>query len=166
MGWMTPADSGRRSFLTAAICGLWALMTVALAAPAAIYLFSPRKRSRSGEWTEASELASLKLNEPEEVVFRRNRFDGWRVIHEKTSAWLIRTSENQVIALAPQCTHLGCAYHWDEQRRNFLCPCHTSAFSREGEVLSGPAPRPLDRYDVRVQAGKILLGGISSSGNA
>jgi menaquinol-cytochrome c reductase iron-sulfur subunit len=63
-----------------------------------------------------------------------------------------------VIAFAPQCTHLGCAYHWDEKANNFLCPCHTSTFSIDGKVLTGPAPRPLDRLVTKIDQGKILIG--------
>jgi len=94
---------------------------------------------------------------PEEVVFRRSRVDGWRVLNEKTTAWVVRTDQNNVIAYAPSCTHLGCAYHWDDPSKTFVCPCHTSAFSLDGKVLTGPAPRPLDRFVTRVDNGKLLI---------
>ena len=61
-------------------------------------------------------------------------------------------------AFGPQCTHLGCAYHWEDAKSEFLCPCHTSLFSVEGKVLGGPAPRPLDRYETRLNGSKLLLG--------
>jgi menaquinol-cytochrome c reductase iron-sulfur subunit len=49
-----------------------------------------------------------------------------------------------------------------------LCPCHSSVFSVDGAVISGPAPRPLDRYETKVENGKLLLGALheSSSQNA
>ena len=47
-----------------------------------------------------------------------------------------------MVAFNPACTHLGCAYHWDESPNNFVCPCHASVFSIDGKVLVGPAPRP------------------------
>ena len=68
-----------------------------------------------------------------------------------------------MVAYGPQCTHLGCAYHWDESRNHFLCPCHTSVFSVDGAVVSGPAPRPLDRYETKVENGKLLLGPLHQS---
>jgi menaquinol-cytochrome c reductase iron-sulfur subunit len=71
---------------------------------------------------------------------------------------VVKTAGNQVTAFAPQCTHLGCAYHWDQANNNFLCPCHTSAFSIDGKVLSGPAPRPLDKYMVKIQGDKLSIG--------
>ena len=125
-------------------------------------LLPPRARNEE-EWVEAGDVSQLKPQTPEEVIFRRTRRDGWKLTSEKTSAWVVKTADNQVIAFAPQCTHLGCAYRWDEQNRNFLCPCHASTFNIEGKVLSGPAPRPLDRYDVQIRGTEIALGPIRRS---
>ena len=57
----------------------------------------------------------------------------------------------------PSCTHLGCPYNWNENKREFFCPCHNGVFSMEGEVLSGPPPRPLDRYPNRIENGKLWV---------
>ena len=84
--------------------------------------------------------------------------DGWRSFQEKTIAWVVRTGENNVVAYSPQCTHLGCAYHWEDSRDQFVCPCHGSRFSIDGKVLAGPASRPLDRYPVQVENSKLLIG--------
>ena len=46
-----------------------------------------------------------------------------------------------VAALSLVCTHLGCIV--DETETGFSCPCHGSKFDKEGNVLGGPAPRPL-----------------------
>jgi menaquinol-cytochrome c reductase iron-sulfur subunit len=71
---------------------------------------------------------------------------------------VLRKDDQNVVAYTPQCTHLGCAYHWEDKDNNFLCPCHTSTFSIDGKVLTGPAPRPLDRYVTKIDQGKILIG--------
>jgi menaquinol-cytochrome c reductase iron-sulfur subunit len=155
----------RRHFHETFICGLWTLITGALALPAAIYLLVPARSRKQDQWVEAGDVAQLSLRTPEEVVFRRNRVDGWKVTSEKVTAWVVRLSEKDVVAYAPQCTHLGCAYHWDARNGRFLCPCHTSTFSIEGQVLGGPAPRPLDRYQAKVSGGKLLLGPVQK-GNA
>ncbi len=155
-----PAEENRRTFFLTVIYGLWGVMTAALAIPAAAYLLLPPRTRKGGEWVPAADLTQLQPGSPEEVVFRRNRADGWKLTSEKTSAWVVKTSDSDVVAFAPQCTHLGCAYHWDESHHYFLCPCHTSTFALDGKVLSGPAPRPLDRYQVKVEAGKLLIGPI------
>jgi menaquinol-cytochrome c reductase iron-sulfur subunit len=151
-------STSRRSFYSAAIAGLGALMTAALAAPAAAYLLLKPRSQKQSDFVPAADLAQLTVGKPEEVVFRRTRVDGWRVLNEKSTAWVVRKDDQNVVAFTPQCTHLGCAYHWDEKANNFLCPCHTSTFSIDGKVLSGPAPRPLDRYVTKIDQGKILIG--------
>jgi menaquinol-cytochrome c reductase iron-sulfur subunit len=153
----------RRTFQLAAIYGLWGLMSAALALPAAVYLlFPPRARKRE-KWVEAGDTNNLPIKAAEEVVFRRNRVDGWKVTSEKSTAWVVKMADNDIVAFAPQCTHLGCAYHWDERNKEFLCPCHTSTFSLDGKVLTGPAPRALDQYEVKVEGNKLFLGDVKRS---
>ena len=147
----------RREFYLKAIYGLWGLIGAALATPALIYLLVPPKAKPGLEWAEAGDISRLEPGVPVEMVFRRNRHDGWRLISEKSTAWVVRLG-GELVAYGPQCTHLGCAYHWDERNNEFLCPCHTSTFSLEGSVTAGPAPRPLDRYDVKIEKNKLLVG--------
>ena len=97
------------------------------------------------------------------MAFRRNRMDGWKVISEKGTAWVVKQADNSIVAFGPQCTHLGCAYHWEEGKSDFLCPCHSSVFGIDGKVVSGPAPRPLDRFDTQVKGSKLLLGKLRQS---
>jgi len=153
----------RRTFFLMVIYGLWALIGLALALPAAIYLLWPPRPKKDTEWVEAGSLTQLQPKTPEELVFRRNRVDGWKITSEKTTAWVVKMSDTQVIAFGPQCPHLGCAYHWDPQNDQFLCPCHASTFSIDGKVTAGPAPRPLDRYEVRLEGEKLMLGPVHKS---
>jgi len=152
----------RRRFYLDAIYALWGVIGAALSIPAFIYLFFPPKANRGAEWVDAADLTKLQLNSPEEVVFRRNRIDGWKVTSEKATAWVVKTSANDVTAFAPQCTHLGCAYHWDEHSQHFLCPCHSSVFAMDGKVLGGPAPRPLDRYATKIEGNRLEIGPLES----
>ena len=153
----TPGSS-RRTFYLAAIYGIWGLIAAALGLPALVYLLVPPRMRRQGEWVEAGDIAQLLAGMPVEVAYRRLRVDGWKVVSEKDTAWVVKSADNQVTAFGPQCTHLGCPYHWDEGKNEFVCPCHNSVFAITGQVVSGPAPRPLDRYETRLQGTKLLLG--------
>lgn len=75
----------------------------------------------------------------------------------KGQFYLARLADGGFLALSRTCTHLGCSLPWDEERGKFICPCHGSAFALNGEVLTGPAPRPLDTYAVRIEDGIVKV---------
>ena len=56
----------------------------------------------------------------------------------------------QIYALKSVCTHLGCTPNWLEAEQKFKCPCHGSGFYKDGINFEGPAPRPLERYAIRI----------------
>ncbi len=71
--------------------------------------------------------------------------------------YLACLADGSFLALSRTCTHLGCSVPWDEEKNQFVCPCHGSTFSLNGEVLSAPAPRPLDTYPVRIENGIVKV---------
>jgi menaquinol-cytochrome c reductase iron-sulfur subunit len=156
-------ELSRRQFYLVVIYGLWGLICVALAAPALLYLLLPSRLRLASEWVEAGDVTKLAPNVPVEMVFRTNRTDGWKVTSEKQTTWVVKLPDQKIVAFGPQCTHLGCAYHWEAGKSQFLCPCHSSVFSIDGNVVSGPAPRPLDRYETKIQNGKLLVGALKES---
>jgi menaquinol-cytochrome c reductase iron-sulfur subunit len=155
-----PSGVTRRRFHIAFIYGMWSAIASALAIPAAVYLMLPPRLRKGLDWVAAGDVSKLEPGVPVEMVFRQNRVDGWKIFSEQSAAWVVKLPDSQVVAFGPQCTHLGCAYHWDDNRSKFLCPCHNSIFAIDGAVVSGPAPRPLDRYDTKVAGGKLLLGAL------
>ena len=70
--------------------------------------------------------------------------------------WIVRT-EKGIYALIAKCTHLGCTPTWFEPENRFMCPCHGTNFSREGDVISGPAPKPLFRAAITLADDAQLL---------
>ncbi len=73
----------------------------------------------------------------------KNRFGVWIVRHEYDG-------QPQIYALRAVCTHLGCTPIWLEAEQKFKCPCHGSGFFKDGVNFEGPAPRPLERYALRI----------------
>ena len=65
--------------------------------------------------------------------------------------------DGSFLAISRTCTHLGCSVPWDEEKNQFVCPCHGSTYSLTGEVLTAPAPRPLDIYPVRIEDGIVKV---------
>jgi menaquinol-cytochrome c reductase iron-sulfur subunit len=150
--------STRRSFYTHVVNLLSAVMGAVIAVPAAGYLLRKPKSPASGSMVEVADVGKLAIGKPQEVVYLRARVDGWNVTKEKTTAWVVKTDTHDVVAFSPQCTHLGCVYHWESGGNKFVCPCHASEFAMDGKVLAGPAPRPLDRFASRIEGGKLLIG--------
>ena len=71
--------------------------------------------------------------------------------------WVVRDAQGLFVLFA-KCTHLGCTPDWKETDNKFKCPCHGSGFDMEGVNFEGPAPRPLDRVYVELDAtGKIVV---------
>jgi cytochrome b6-f complex iron-sulfur subunit len=71
--------------------------------------------------------------------------------------YLICNDDGGMMAVSLQCTHLGCAVSWNEDKEEFECPCHASSFNKMGEVISPPAPRALDVYPLKVEAGMVKV---------
>jgi cytochrome b6-f complex iron-sulfur subunit len=71
--------------------------------------------------------------------------------------YIVRMEDGGFLALSLICSHLGCSVIWDNVKGQFMCPCHSSSFDRLGNVISSPAPRPLDFYPVFIEAGRVKV---------
>ncbi|MFQ5853274.1 MAG: ubiquinol-cytochrome c reductase iron-sulfur subunit [Candidatus Binatia bacterium] len=71
--------------------------------------------------------------------------------------WIIR-EEQGFYAIFAKCTHLGCTPRWLAAENKFKCPCHGSGFFKSGLNFEGPAPRPMDRFEVRLaEDGQLIV---------
>jgi cytochrome b6-f complex iron-sulfur subunit len=71
-------------------------------------------------------------------------------------AYLVR-NQDSIEMLSGICTHTGCLVAWQEERSQFVCPCHGGTYDRLGAVVSGPPPRPLDQLPISVEGGTVYL---------
>ena len=62
------------------------------------------------------------------------------------------------IALTTRCAHLGCPVRYVQASERFICPCHGGVYNFDGKVSGGPPVRPLDRFETRVEGGRVLVG--------
>jgi menaquinol-cytochrome c reductase iron-sulfur subunit len=158
-----PDAPTRRAFHLIVLNLLGALIGLALAVPTLVYLLVPSKARKNAGWLDAGDVSQVAADTPVELSFQKTRMDGWRLVTEKKTAWVVKGSDGKITAFGPQCTHLGCAYHFEAATKNFLCPCHTSYFSIDGKVISGPAPRPLDQYVTKIENNRLQIGDLKPS---
>ena len=69
----------------------------------------------------------------------------------------MRLHDGGFLALSCQCTHLGCTVPWVEKQKKFMCPCHASSFDIKGNVIGGPASRPLDLFPITIENNVVAV---------
>jgi len=84
------------------------------------------------------------------------------VYNEAYRLYIVRDERGFFYALSAVCTHLGCLVNWksgdpSDEQGAISCPCHGSVYTRTGLVVSGPAPRPLDKYRISLIEGKLIV---------
>jgi nitrite reductase/ring-hydroxylating ferredoxin subunit len=105
-------------------------------------------------------LAPNLLDEPSQryrVGRPEDYIDGSVTFVEEIRVFVLR-SGNAFRALSAVCTHLGCTVNRAPNGEGFQCPCHGSRFGGDGNVIEGPAPRPLAWYDMQqARDGRLLI---------
>jgi len=133
----------RREFLGWA----WGLSLIGLFGQAGVALFNFFK-PRFEPGTFGSKVVAGQVDE----------FQPGTVSHiSKGRFFLSRLDDGRMLALWHRCTHLGCTVPWREDEHQFHCPCHSSLFNTQGEVIGGPAPRPLDIFPIEIVDGQVIV---------
>jgi Rieske Fe-S protein len=115
---------------------------------------------RSSALTSVGRVADFEVGVPQYVKVDRPIVDGWVAENAPVGVHVVRTSETDVTAFDPHCTHLGCPLAWSTGSRSFVCPCHGGSFNSDGDVIAGPPPSPMIRYEIQVQDGEVFVGAL------
>ncbi len=153
----TREELTRRLFLGKISLGLAGVGAAIVTLPVIGFIFAPLFRREPGVWRTVGAAGDFKIGETSAVVFLDASPLPWAGMTAKTAAWLRRTSDQEFIAFAINCSHLGCPVRWQPSARLFMCPCHGGVYYEDGSVAAGPPPSPLARYPVRVQGGKVQI---------
>lgn len=123
--------------------GMWGIGAIAAILS---YLKAPKIFSASKEnWVYGGKLSNLKIGE------------GTLIAHALKPIWLIRLSQEHLIAISAICTHLQCIIKWDTAKRTLICPCHQGEFNTDGNVISGLPPKPLPLYKVEIRGDDVYV---------
>ncbi len=135
----------------------WTTLLVVLAELLAAFLpfFWPRKTGAFGGTVLAGSVNDYKVGDVKKIT--EGKF------------YISRVPEG-FLALWQKCPHLGCAVPWLENQRSedtepplrdmpgrFNCPCHGSIYDRYGQIITGPAPRPMDLFPITIRDGRIYV---------
>ncbi len=125
----------RRKFTRNAALGASAIVAGELAVGSVALLWPNKTGAFGGELTVSKESVPAVDGEP----FRDT----------EGKFYIVHTNDG-VVALYWKCVHLGCTVPWVSARKRFVCPCHGSVYLYDGQRESGPAPRSLDLFPVKV----------------
>ncbi len=150
----------RREFIKGATAVIGGLITAVIGIPTVAYLIDPALRESAKEgWIPIGKLETIPVGKPTPFSFTRVQVNGWERTSTSHGGFVLRRSEapDDLLILNSRCTHLACSVNWSENDQVYLCPCHDGKFARDGKVLGGPPPRPLDSYtEFRVSAEGVL----------
>lgn len=166
---LPPESPPRRSFFShaaAAVFGLGALVAPMGAGLAVLLDPVTRKTKPSGEkWIR---IASLEQIPPDGQpyafpVIDPEPWDKWNRYEPQPvgSVYVIRRSEEDLVAFSAVCPHLGCTFDYRPDKNDFRCPCHNAMFGVDGKQVEGctVSPRDLDPLDVKAnqETGEVLV---------
>lgn len=153
-----PGPGGsRRGFLRSALAIIAALVSLLLGIPLLVALIAPTYRRQPSPYARVGTTDKLPTEQPVNMMFHFQTMDTFLRQTQTHEVWVIKHSDNALTVFSPICPHLGCHYDWVASAREFVCPCHNSIFSITGQVLGGPAPRPLDTLPYRVEDGVLYV---------
>lgn len=118
-----------------------------------LYLYPSANREKS--------LRFFYLMEEENLPARGIRRVDFEYMSEERSMLqriFLSMSDKGPIAFSSVCTHLGCLINWDNNKKEFLCPCHGGRYNMNGDVIAGPPPKALTRLPLDIKDGKVYIG--------
>ncbi len=147
----------RRSFLSNAGIGIVGVGSALILGGLALQtLVGPSMAKNEKTWVPLLKTGDLKQGAISAVTLRYERKDGPYTQNVNVPV-LVSTLGPEVVCFKSACTHLGCVVKWDQAGERFRCACHGGAFDKDGRVLDGPPPRPLDRYVTKITGDFLMV---------
>jgi cytochrome b6-f complex iron-sulfur subunit len=142
----------RRDFLKKVIKAFFGLIT-AVVLSSLVYIYPSKIRKRELKYIYIMDEDELPRRGVKRVQFDVE-LDG-RVLATRA---FIAINDYGLTAFSSVCTHLGCMVSWDNNKKEFLCPCHGGKFDINGSVIAGPPPKPLTTLPLEIKDGKVYVG--------
>ncbi|HBA41156.1 MAG TPA: hypothetical protein DCZ05_15970 [Deltaproteobacteria bacterium] len=150
----------RRRFITAALAAIAAAITGILGVPLAGFFALPALRRLERRWLEVGPVANFPEGEIKKALAKPLVAQVWPYQAPPVPIFVLNRGRGNFALYDIHCTHVGCPVRWNPQASRFFSPCHGGVFDKDGRVLAGPPPRPLDRYEYKTEKGIIYAGQI------
>ncbi len=147
----------RTKFMVRLSLSLAGLSAAVAAIPVFSALLAPLLENGKQKWRTVGSVDDFPLHTTHLVTFINADPKPYAGTTAKSAAWLRRNDKNEFIAFAANCTHLGCPVRWEEHSELFMCPCHGGVYYKDGTVAAGPPPKPLTKYEVRINNGEVQI---------
>jgi succinate dehydrogenase / fumarate reductase iron-sulfur subunit len=148
-----PTAPDRRVFLLGLVGSATA---AALAVVGGGVVVGPALSKPEKQWVPVTSLDNVRAGDVTTVLVKYERKSGLYT-QQVSAPVLVSRAGGQIVCFNASCPHLGCIVRWDGVSGQFRCACHGGNFDRDGSVLAGPPPRPLDRYAFKVESGHLLV---------
>jgi cytochrome b6-f complex iron-sulfur subunit len=135
----------RRRFLDSILGTGFVSTIVAVAYPVWRYLIPPVSGEPATQSVVAAKASQLKPNSG--LVFKFGSKPGL----------LVRTPDGELKAFNAVCTHLDCTVQYKSDTSQIWCACHNGTYDLQGNVVSGPPPRPLERLVVNQRGEEVVV---------
>jgi succinate dehydrogenase / fumarate reductase iron-sulfur subunit len=147
----------RRTFLRQAGVGLLGAGAIAaLAAVGTSAVVGPALSKAGTQWVPVASLDNLPAGDVTTMLMKYE-LKGSLYTQQVSAPILVSRTDNGIVCFKANCPHLGCIVRWDKLSGRFRCACHGGNFDRDGSVLAGPPPRPLDRYAFKIDSGHLFV---------
>jgi menaquinol-cytochrome c reductase iron-sulfur subunit len=143
--------------MRAAVVGIGGLISAAIGLPAVAYVIGPALKRTSDLWIRLGAVSKVELGSPTLFKTTVETETGWINTEEEISAYVLTQNGQDFEVMSNICTHLGCRVRWIADDDRFYCPCHNGVFAKDGSVVAGPPPRPLDRFENKVEDGILYI---------
>lgn len=148
---------GRRGFLRQmGIAALTGGAVVALGGVSTAAIVGPSLAPAPRRWVPVGSLENLPAGKVTTLVASYDEKNG-PYTRRASVPVLVSRGGDELVCFKAACPHLGCTVRWDQVSERFRCACHGGVFDRDGKVLAGPPPRPLDRLAFRIDSGQLLV---------
>ena len=148
----------RKGFVKIVTSALGSVMAAIVGLPVVGYFISPAfKKTTGDEWISLGLLENYPVGPPKMFNFTLTTVNGWERSSKSYGVFVLRSSGDAIEVLSDVCTHLSCRVNWNEESQEFACPCHAAYFDKNGEVISGPPPRRLDRFETKLEGDQLFI---------